>query len=92
MEWSSCLLISLNHFSRLEFVPEIKRLGKAPSGLQFPLGFCTKSGAIPSPQGVLHFRTDGNCSSEMRIGRIVRLGLGKVNRNRKSPERRLGLT
>ena len=54
----------------------------------FPIGFCTKSGTIPSPQGVLRSRTDGKCSSERRIARILHLGLGKVNRNVKSPDGR----
>ena len=39
---------------------------------------------------MLRFKAGWSCSSERRVVRIVSLGLGKVNRNRKSPELRLG--
>jgi hypothetical protein len=34
----------------------------------------------PSPQGVLHFRTGGTCSSERRFGRILHPEHPKVKR------------
>ena len=56
-------------------------------------------GAVPSrdqgdrsPQGVLRFRIGGNCSSERRIGRIVRLSGPLVNINVRSTDPISGLS
>ncbi len=58
---------------------------RARASYTFPLGFSTGTVGPASPQGVLHFRTYGTCSSERRVGGIVCLVPGKVNRNMKSP-------